>query len=181
MLHRKVYYLWWVWSDAWRWVWWEPNPFLKCSPLLFRNFLLQLPWRETAAASSRHSNVRVPRTAKLRGSESLLYSSPRSAVLGSYISKAQTRKVWLTSPVNSLCRVLLPYSQTTPFYVVLLRCPLVWHVAVSPTFSQTLPIYSQGAHRAPVIITPRLRNGKLSPRKAQGHIRSKDSVGLDPA
>lgn len=35
-----------------RWDWWEPNPFLKCSPFLFaRNFLLPLPWRETAAAS----------------------------------------------------------------------------------------------------------------------------------
>lgn len=75
-----------------------------------------------SAASSRHSNVRVPRTARLRGSESLLYSSPRSAVLGSYISKAQTRKVWLTS-VNSLCRVLPPYSQAIPFLCCVIAMP----------------------------------------------------------
>lgn len=90
----------------------------------------------------RHSNVRVPWTTSLRGSESLHYSSPHSAVLGSSISEAETRQVWLTSPVNSHGRVLPPYSQAIPFYVVLLRCPLVRDVAVSPTFSQVLPIFS---------------------------------------
>lgn len=71
-----------------------------------------------------HSNVPVPRTTRLWGSESLC-SSPRSAVLGSFISQAETWQVWLTSPINNLGRVLPPYSLAIPFYVVLLRCPLV--------------------------------------------------------
>lgn len=80
-LISKIHHLRLCCTFAGRWVWREPSALLKRPPFLFgRNFPLRLPWRETAAASRRHSNVRVPRTAGLRGSESLfaVRIAPRS-------------------------------------------------------------------------------------------------------
>lgn len=69
----------------------EPLP--EMLPIPIRQKLSPLVAMERHGRCLRlHSNVRVLRTTRLRGSESL-YSSPRSAVLGSSISEAETQQV----------------------------------------------------------------------------------------
>lgn len=163
-----------------------PEPLPEMLPIPIRQKLSPLVAMERdGRCLRRHSNVRVPRTTRLRGSESL-YSSPYSAVLGSSVSETETRQVWLTSPVSNLGKVLPPYS---------MLCCYDAHLCGVWQFPQRLHkyyLYSQGAHEAPVIITSLFKKGKLSPRKAQGHILSdfpaglesctvRDSAGLEPS
>lgn len=138
-----------------------------------RNFPLRLPWRETAAAFRRHSNVRVPGTAGLRGSESLaaVHIAPQSEGLlppklglEASLTNFSSQELWPTSSHPQ--RVIL---LSVKFLSILL--PLFCHVTIYPAFSQTLSVNPQGAREALVIIIPLLQIRKLRFRAARDHTR----------